>query len=279
MLDPQVVRHHDAVEAPALTKDGREQLARRGTGHTVEIVVRVHHRADACVANRGLEGKEEAIEQLAHADVGGRLVEPAFGQAVAHHVLARGDDGTLPVGVLLDAPHIGAAQLCRQVRILAVRLLEPAPSGITRDVQDRCQRLAGTGRSQVPADPASHQLGQGRVPCRRQADGLGEAGRVTGHDPVQGLLVEDGRDPQPRLLDKEALDGVAQLHHLLRGQIGGAGHASDLPQSVRYPLARACRVELVAIGQLEGPRRAELRDLLRHAHPGQQVERPFLDGS
>ena len=279
MLDPQVVRHHDAVEAPALAKDGREQLARRGTGDSVDVVVGVHHRPDACIADRGLEGNEEGIEQLARADVGGRLVEPTLGQAVAHHVLARGDHGPLSVVLLLDAPHIGAAQLRREVRILAVRLLEPAPPGITGDVQDRCQRLADAGRSQVPADPASHQLGQGRVPCRRQADGLGEAGRVTGHDAVQGLLVEDGRDPQPCLLDEEALDGIAQLHHLRRGQIGGASHARDLPQSVWHPLACACRVELVPIGQLEGPRRAELRDLLRLAHPGQQVERSFLDGS
>ena len=69
LLDAHVVGHDDAVEAPALPQDGREQLARGDAGHAVEVVVGVHDRADAGVPDGGLEREEEDVVQLPRPDV------------------------------------------------------------------------------------------------------------------------------------------------------------------------------------------------------------------
>ncbi len=64
--------------------------------HTVDVVVRMHHRAQARIANGGLEREEERILQLARADVGRGVVQPALRQAVADHVLAGREDLLVP---------------------------------------------------------------------------------------------------------------------------------------------------------------------------------------
>ncbi len=206
------------------------------------------------------------------------LVQPSFGQAVAHHVFARGDHGALPGGCVLDAPDVGTAELGREVGVFAVCLFEPSPAWVPGDVEDRRQCLARPGRPQMVADATGHLLGQGWIPRRGKTDGLGEAGGTTGHHAVQGFLVDDRRYPQPCLLDQEALDGVSQLCHLGRGQVRGTGDSGDLAQPIRHPLAGAGPIQAGTVEDLEGPQRTQLRQLLGQRHPGHEVACPLLDG-
>jgi hypothetical protein len=88
---------------------------------------------------------------------------------------------------------------------------------------------------------------------------------------VERLLVEERRDPEPRLLDEEALDLIAGL--------GGGGRAEVRRPATRlmWPMpsasrSRMPRVELdLASEQLERPDRAQLGQLLVERHPREQV--------
>ncbi len=58
---------------------------------------------------------------------------------------------------------------------------------------------------------AGDRLDEVRVERRRGPDRLLERRRLAGEQAVERLLVEDRRDPEPRLLDEEPLDLVAGL--------------------------------------------------------------------
>ena len=97
-------------------------------------------------------------------------------------------------------------------------------------------------------------------------------GRAAGEEAVERLLVEDRRDPEPRLLDEEALDRVAGLGRPGGVEVRRAGHPADLADPVGEPVAHALRVELgLAAEQLERPERPELGELLVERHPREQV--------
>ena len=135
--------------------------------------------------------------------------------------------------------------------------------------------LAPIARRRLPDEPG-HLLDELRVPAGGLADGLREAGRVAGHDAVQALLVEDGRDAQACLLDQEALDLVAEVGDLPGRQVRGAGHPRDLADALGQPLACPLEVEAAAVEDLERPQRAELGQLLVEGHAGEEVACPLL---
>ena len=108
----------------------------------------------------------------------------------------------------LEPADVGAAHLGRQVGVLAVGLLDPAPARIARDVEHRREGLSGPGGQHAPADRRRHHLDELGVPRGGGADRLLEGRRVPGQQAVQRLLVDDRRDPQARLLDEVALDLV-----------------------------------------------------------------------
>ena len=61
LVDAEVIRYDDALEAPALAQDLRQELARRHARDPVDFVVGVHHRAQAGAADGGLEREEELV--------------------------------------------------------------------------------------------------------------------------------------------------------------------------------------------------------------------------
>ena len=206
-LDADVVRRHDAVEAPLVAEDAREQRGRGVAGHAVHVAVRRHHARDAGPPDRRLEREQLLVAQLPLADVRRRLVHAALGQPVADHVLGGRDDALGQVGSL-ERLDVGAAEDRGEVRILAVGLLDPAPAGIAADVEDRGERVPGAGQQHPPPDRGGGRRDDVGVEARGGADRLLEAGGLPGDEAVQALLVDDRRDPQPRLLDQVALDRV-----------------------------------------------------------------------
>ena len=240
-------------------------------GSAVDVAVGRHHARQPGLADGGLERHQLLVAQLARPDVGRGLVQAALGQPVADQVLAGRDDAGRDV-VALHAAHVRDAERRRQVRVLAVRLLDPAPAGVAGDVEHGGEREPAADRQHPPPDRRRDRLDQLRVERRRRPDRLLERGRAPGEQAVERLLVEDGRDPEPRLLDEEALDRVARLGRPGGVEVRGPGHPADLPDPLREPVAHPLRVEVgLAAEQLERPQRPELGELLVERHPRQQV--------
>ena len=179
-----------------------------------------------------------------------RAVHAALGQAVADHVLAGGQHRR--AGALLQPADVGHAERRDQVGVLAVGLLDAPPARVARDVEDRRQALVGAHRAQLAREAARERLDQLRIPRGREADRLREAHRVARDEPVQALLVDDGRDAQARLFHEEALDLVGQGGDDGHLEARGPGHARDLPDARARDAPGPCRARR---GRRRGSRR------------------------
>ena len=209
--------------------------------------------------------------------VGRGLVQATFGQAVPHDVLG-GRDHAILEGVSLDAADVGTAQLGRQVRVLAIRLLDAPPARIARHVKDRRQGLTGSRREHPPADGRRRRLDELRVPGRGRTDRLLEARSIPSEEAMQGLLVEDRGNPQPGLLDQEALHLVGKGSDLARLQVRPSGQARDLADPHADQPLGLLVVERPDPDDLERPDGSELGDLLLDGHPVEQGGDPLVNG-
>ena len=173
---------------------------------------------------------------------------------------------------------VGAAELRREIRILAVRLLDAAPARVPRDVEHRRERRAGTDRQHPPPDRGRDRLDQLGVERGRRPDRLLERRRLAGEQAVEGLLVEDRGDAESGLLDEEPLDGVARFGGSDRVEIRRAGDPADVTDPLGEAGANALGIELgLGAEQLERPHGAELGDLLLERHPDEQVRDARVD--
>ena len=275
-LDADVVRGDDAIEPPLATQDPGEQLGRGMTRHPVDVAVGRHDAGDPGRPDGGFEREQLLVPELARADVDRGLVESALRESVADHVLAGGDHAVTQIGTL-DRLDVGAAELRGKVRILAVRLLDPSPARIARDIKHRRESLPSAGHQHPAADRRGHRGHDVRIEARRGADRLLEARRVGGDEPVEAFLMDDGRDPEPRPLDEIALDRVGGLGNLDRPQVGRAREPGDLADAVLGEGGQPRLVEAGLGDDLERPERAELGHLLGAGHPRQQVGDARLD--
>ena len=96
---------------------------------------------------------------------------------------------------------------------------------------------------------------------------------------MQGLLVQDGRNAQTRLLDQKLLQGVCQLRRLARVVL--VARTGDLADPVRHDLAcprwrKEARLRVTDEGVVPVDR-FELRHLLGRRHARQQVGHARLD--
>ena len=203
----------------------------------VDVAVGRHHAREPGDADGRLERQQLLVAHLARADVDRRLVEPALGEPVADEVLAGRDDPGGDV-VALHPADVGDAELGREVGVLAVRLLDAAPARVAGGVEDRRERQPAADREHAPPDRGRDRLDELGVERRRRADRLLERGRAAGEQAVERLLVEDRRDPEPRLLDEVALDRVAGLGGAGGIEVGRARHAADLA----HPVASRSRI-------------------------------------
>ena len=133
-LEPDVVRGDDPVEAPFVAQDPGQQFVRGMTRHAVDVAVGRHDAGDSGIPYGGFEREQLLVAHLPGTQVHGRLVEAAFREPVADHVLA-GRDHALGQPFALHAPDVGASELRCQVRILAVGLLDPPPARVAGRVE------------------------------------------------------------------------------------------------------------------------------------------------
>ena len=84
--------------------------------------------------------------------------------------------------------------------------------------------------------------------------------------------MEERRDAEPRLLDEEALDRVADLGGGRRFEVRRARDPADVTNAAGEAIADALGIQLrLAPEQLERPDRAELGELLIERHVGEEV--------
>ena len=103
---------------------------------------------------------------------------------------------------------------------------------------------------------ASRRLSSG--PERRgDAERLREHRSLAGHQPGADLLVEDGGDAEPRVLDQVSLDRVRDLRCLRRPEAAGAAHPRHMTDAVGEQRGGTRRVEAAFVGDLEHPHAAE----------------------
>ncbi len=145
LVDTEVVRDHHAIEAPAVSKHVGQQEPRRYARQAVDIVVGVHHRADACLADRGLKGKQECIVQLPAADVRRGVVQSTLGQPMPDHVLAGGDDVLSGAARVLEPVDVGGPENRNQIRVFSVGLLDSTPPRVASDIENWGEYLVRTG--------------------------------------------------------------------------------------------------------------------------------------
>ena len=175
-LGRRIVRHDGAREAELAPQQVVEDRLRPAAGETVDGGVRVHHRREVGFGDRGTERLRVHLAQLAPAELHGRVVEPAFRQRVAEKVLP--GRGNTVAERALHAAHVRHTESAREVRRLAVRLLDAPEARITRHVEHRRERVARARRHHLASNHGpdlGHELG---VPRCREADRLRELRRV-----------------------------------------------------------------------------------------------------
>ena len=183
--------------------------------------------------------------------------------AVVHHEVLRGRKHAF----LLDRCAEGDTHPRLQERILPVRLADPSPAHIARDVHDGRQDLADPACARFLRDhrgDPSHEL---RVPGGRESDGLRETRDLRTDESMERLIMEEDRDAEAGLIDGHLLDSVDAFrgHGCREPPEDGADAADAVGREVRPPdhLLR---------------RTPELGDLLFEGHPGEQVGHARVDG-
>ena len=257
-------------------------------GHAVDVRVGVHHRAGAG-GDRGLERRQDHVEQLAPAHRDRAVVAGGPGGRVAGEVLERGQHARA-----LQPADVRGAEHRDQVRVLAHGLLDPAPAVVADHVEHGGQALVHAERGHVPADRGGHPLDQLGV----EGGAPGDRGRVDGRavrgEPGQALLVHQRRDAEPGPLDHHPLLADQLGRALGRGDRHAAVHPGEVAEPVLAGVGQAARrpgrEHVLHRGDVEGavldghlldpdvgtdPAAAELGDLLLEGHLGEQQLDPL----
>ena len=129
-----------------------------------------------------------------------------------------------------------------KVRVLAICLLDPAPTRVTRDVKHRAEGVSRPRRQHPSANGGRYRLRQIGVEGRRQTDRLLEAGRSESHQTMQTFLVHQRGYAKSRLFHQETLYRVRGSGDVTRPQVGRPGKAGELTQAVSRPRAQTVEV-------------------------------------
>ena len=219
----EVVGHDGAVEAPLAAQQIGQQPAVGTTGQAVDLVVAVHHRGEAAVAHRRLERAQVDVAQLALGRWAGAQLRPPSDAPYPTKCLAVATTPVAEVGAL-QALDERDAHLRHEVRILAVRLLEPPPARVAAHVEHRRQALVGADRAHLEPDGVGDRtvvLGPERA---GDAERLREHRGLPRHEARADLLVHDGGDAEAGVVDEVPLDLVGERRR-------GGGARSCSPRS------------------------------------------------
>ena len=239
--DRPVVGDHRALEAPLVAQHLGEQPG-VGTGRdAVDVGVGVHHRADPTDRDGRLERGQDDVAQLARPHRHRPVVAGGTRGGVAGEVL----EGRDHAGGL-ESLHVGGAQHGHEVGVLADRLLDPTPPVVTHDVEHGRESLVHAEGGHVAADRRGHPAHQLGVPGRAPRDGGGVDRGAVRREAGQALLVHEGGDAEPGVLDDDAL--------LVDQLVGALGHGDRLAAVDPGEVPETVPARL---GQRHRPRRGE----------------------
>ena len=189
-----------ALKSPFFTQLSHKEAA-RAAGLAVETVVSPHNGLDLGIADQSFESREISLFHIFRRSFGVKAVPQFLRPAVDGKVFGAGRRFQ-GLALSLQAPYEGCAQSGRQIRILAVGLLSPAPAWVAKDIHigrphgqpvvDIPIALSGKGVVFGPrfgGDDGSDGFQQLIVEHGRHTDGLGKAGgRTAPGQTVQSLV-------------------------------------------------------------------------------------------
>ena len=278
--DGVIVGDDEAAKPPLLAQDVAQQPAAGMRGNTVDLVVRSHDTNGAAPVERFPERKQKRLAQQPLGDIRRSAVDSRLRLSMGGKMFQRGDDARFVAkrGVALEAAHGGDAHARYEVRILAVSFFDAAPARIAGHVHHGGEGLV---RAAQPGFERGHRkqiFDQRGVEACAERDGLRETGGAGRGLAVQALLVKHDGDPQPGVLQEEALNGVGEFRGFASPQsAAGIRGAADLaqPATVAKSLRGLFRVEAARFVHeslaLFLPDAEHLRGLFFERHPLQQV--------
>ena len=287
-----IIADDRAIEAPFSAQDLSQQPSVGVAGNTIDLVIARHDAADGRTPDDFAKWGEEVLSQVAFRNLGRSYIVACFGLAVAGHMLECCED--LAVGQLLELAFTlqtldgRYAHFPDQIGVLAPGFLDPTPTRITDDVDNRAQDKGYPARANLARGRRlnpPHQV-EIETPCER--DRLREHGRFGRHVAVQRFLMQQYRNAEARVLQRPTLKRIDELDRLLgrapasRGascRSADAGHTAlvagsgDVPDPVREGCTRALRNECQIVDHvaLRRPGGADLRDLFLQRHARHQV--------
>lgn len=175
------------------------------------------------------------------------------------------------------APHLGDV-----VGILAVVLLHPRPTGITRQIQIRPESDGDSLTPHLQRHGSSRTLVERGVPSAPHADLRREHRRTDALETVVALLHDEGRYPEPSMLQQVSLQRVHRLRALppveapLKGHTGEPIGAKKGVQGAEAGLSDCAFERIGDVHRSAGlfvvehrPITTGLSDLLLHGHPAE----------
>ena len=254
------VRDERPAVAPLAAQHLCQQPGVGGDGHAVHRLI-AEHEARRTRPRHSLERRQEPRSQLATREVGFAGIAPTLGLRVARKVLGAGQNGGgIRQAVALVAAHHGHPELTDQHRILAERLVDPAPAQIAGDAQHRGERPMNPGRRHLHGGDPGRPLDQIGIPRARHR----QLGREDRGPRPEGISV-DAVVPDQQGYAEAGGGGIRhRARDVRRG--GMQDRADHLLGHQRLDLAAVARIQL-----------QHLADLLRQRHSGEQLLDPLLD--
>ena len=249
-LDIHPVAHHEAVETEFAAQNIVHQPRVGVARNTVEFIVGGHHRGDAGLFHRHLEGRQMYLAHLTLAHIHRGCIQPAERLSPANQMLGAGQHlafGEVALAALQAPDHV-FSHLRYQPGILAKSLPHPPPACIARHVEVGSEGPVHTGGTHFGGRLRTYLLQHSGVEggCESDAAGIyGAAGPEA--VAVDGVDAEEKRDAQPGLAGKNlqlvgffAREHVQERAYLTLAYAGGQlGVAQALVGSVDILVGRA----------------------------------------
>jgi len=193
-----VIAHENPVEAPLLAQDGLQKISVGRHRNSGEIIEGRHHRQDP--------GTERCPERW-QVDFGKRAI-----RNVRRGIVASGDAGTVGNEMLgrcgdhgldrtLKSADLGLGEARGDQRVFARTFRHSAPSWIARDVEHGREGQVEAGRRRFGRSVPCGLLPKRRIERAR----LGDRHREDRPEAMQHVEAEEERDPEARLLQRQAL--------------------------------------------------------------------------
>ena len=256
-----IVTHHNALEAPLLFKDIRQEAGIGTAGDAVDGVVGAHHTQGAPFLHAGPEGLQVHFPHFPPGMKRCKGIVASF-SVIVHKMLGSGHNTPILEGLHVGHTHTGVHE-----HILSVTFLAPSPALVPGDVDNRGIYLAHAHGAKLLGHHLAHPIIQLVVKGGGHGNALWEAGGIAPLRPVQGLAVLQHRNAPGIGLDGPLRILVDVPGHFGR-VVGEAAVRKEVPHIADVADAVIPLVEELVHKQQLG---TDLIHLILYGHPFQEV--------